>query len=181
VIGIPLALAVANASEWLLHKYVLHGLGTSKRSFWSYHWHEHHREARLKSMADPHYERPVWGWHSQGKEALGLVGLAALTLPLFPVAPFFTATGLYCIANYYRVHKRAHMDPAWAREHLPWHVDHHLGPNPHANWCVTKPWFDVLMGTREPYVGTERERARGEAREARCGQRGTAFAQRGVA
>ena len=33
-----------------------------------------------------------------------------------------------------------------------------MGPNPHANWCVTRPWFDHLLGTREPYLGTERER-----------------------
>ena len=32
-----------------------------------------------------------------------------------------------------------------------------MGPNQDANWCVTRPWFDILMGTREPYVGTERE------------------------
>ena len=35
-----------------------------------------------------------------------------------------------------------------AREHLPWHVDHHLGRNQDTNWCVTKPWFDYIMGTR---------------------------------
>jgi hypothetical protein len=33
-----------------------------------------------------------------------------------------------------------------------------MAPNQDANWCVTKPWFDQIMGTREPYVGTERER-----------------------
>jgi hypothetical protein len=32
-----------------------------------------------------------------------------------------------------------------------------MGPNQDANWCVTRPWFDQLMGTRVPYVGTERE------------------------
>jgi sterol desaturase/sphingolipid hydroxylase (fatty acid hydroxylase superfamily) len=73
------------------------------------------------------------------------------------VAPFFVLTSYYASYRYYRCHKRAHMDPAWAREHLPWHYDHHMGPNQHANWCVTRPWFDVLMGTREPYAGTERE------------------------
>ena len=32
-----------------------------------------------------------------------------------------------------------------------------MGPNQHANWCVTRPWFDHIMGTREPFVGTEQE------------------------
>jgi hypothetical protein len=53
--------------------------------------------------------------------------------------------------NYYRVHKRAHLDGDWAREHLPWHVDHHLGQNQNLNWCVTHPFFDHVMRTRKKY------------------------------
>jgi hypothetical protein len=34
-----------------------------------------------------------------------------------------------------------------------------MGPNQHKNWCVTKPWFDIIMGTRVPYAGTPREAA----------------------
>lgn len=157
MIGIPVGLFLGNASEWFVHKHVLHGLGRSRRSYWSFHWHEHHRESRRHGMVDPNYEKSPLGKNAQGKELLGLVGMGLLTLPLFPVAPFFTATTMYNLVHYYRVHKRAHRDPAWAREHLPWHVDHHLGPDQDANWCVTRPWFDVLMGTRKPYVGTERE------------------------
>ena len=44
-------------------------------------------------------------------------------------------------------------------EAFPWHYDHHMGPNQNANWCVTRPWMDIVMGTREPYAGTDRERA----------------------
>lgn len=172
MIGIPLGLAYANAYEWVVHKYVLHGTGRKPKSFWSFHWLEHHRSARLNGFRDADYERSVFGWNAQGKEAFGVMLGAAAHLPLFPVAPFFTATVLYSAANYYVKHKRAHEDPEWAREHLPWHYDHHMGPNQDANWCVTKPWMDMLMGTREPYVGTERERqdierkAKREARRA---------------
>ena len=42
-----------------------------------------------------------------------------------------------------------------------------MGPNQNANWCVTHPFFDHVMGTREPYLGTEREL---RARERRAGQ-----------
>ena len=167
MIGIPLGFLAANATEWVMHKYVLHGLGANKDSFWSFHWHEHHREARRQGMTDPHYRKPLLQWHAQGKEALALAVAGVLHLPLLPVAPFYTLTMMYCGVNYYRMHKRSHQDPAWAREHLPWHFDHHMGPNQHANWCVTRPWFDHVMGTREPYVGTEREaadRARAEKR-----------------
>ena len=158
MIGIPAALLLSNAAEWAIHRYVLHGQGSRKGSFWSFHWYEHHRNARRHEFSDPDYEQSPLAWNAQGKELLGLVGMSALVTPLLPVAPFFVLTSYYASYRYYRCHKRAHMDPAWAREHLPWHYDHHMGPNQDANWCVTRPWFDLLMGTREPYVGTERER-----------------------
>ncbi len=157
MIGIPAALLYCNAIEWAAHKYLLHGLGQKKVSFWSFHWHEHHRNARRHGHVDETYRRPLLGWHAQSKELLGLAAVGALHAPLWPVAPFFSATMWYCGFRYYTAHKRSHTDPEWAREHLPWHYDHHMGPNQHANWCVTRPWFDHLMGTREPYVGTERE------------------------
>jgi len=181
MIGIPLGLLYANMGEWLVHKHVLHGAGRDKKSFWAFHWHEHHRESRRNGHYDEHYEtppfetRPDGTLSSQGKEAAGLIGAAILHAPLFPVAPFFTATVWYSMARYYRVHKRAHLDPEWARENLSWHYDHHMGPNQDANWCVSRPWFDELMGTREPYAFTEREardierkRRREEARQARA-------------
>jgi len=174
MIGIPLALAASNITEWLVHKHVLHGRGKKKGSFWSFHWHDHHKNVRRNEHRDPSYERSAFGWHAQGKEALGLAGIALAQLPLLPVAPFWTATVWYTVIRYYRLHKRSHLDPEWAREHLPWHYDHHMGPDQDANWCVTNPWFDEVMGTRVPYVGTEREaqdRARRAARRERAAAR----------
>ncbi len=159
MIGILAGLATANLGEWLIHKYVLHGLGKRKKSFWSFHWHEHHAESRRHDMHDKFYDRSVFGWNPQGKEALSLLGMGIAVTPLFPIAPLFTATLWYSGWNYHRVHKRAHLDPPWAREHLPWHVDHHMGPRQDANWCVSHPWSDLLLGTRIPWVGTEAERA----------------------
>jgi sterol desaturase/sphingolipid hydroxylase (fatty acid hydroxylase superfamily) len=166
MLGIPIGLAVSNMAEWLIHKHVLHGLGRVRRSFWSFHWHEHHRNARTHGFVDPDYDRSVLAWNAQGKEAFGLVGMALLVTPLLPVAPFFVLTSYYTSYRYYRVHKRAHQDPEWARAHVPWHYDHHMGPNQDANWCVTNPWFDTVMGTREPYVGTEKERTARDKRRA---------------
>lgn len=157
MIGIPLGLLYANASEWLIHKYVLHEGGRKKGGFWQFHWVEHHRAVRLNEYRDPDYQRSVFGWHAQGKEALMLAIGAAAHLPLLPIAPFFTATVVWSAYDYYRKHKRSHEDPEWAREHLPWHYDHHMGPDQDKNWCVTHPWLDVIMGTRVPYVGTPRE------------------------
>ena len=158
MIGIPLGFLAANATEWIFHKYVLHKIGADKRSFWAFHWHEHHRNSRQDDMIDKDYKRPFFsGWNPQTKEAAALIGGAALFLPLAPVAPFFVATLSYCGINYYVKHKRSHLDEEWAKEHLPWHWDHHMGPNQHANWCVTHPFMDHVMGTREPYLGTEAE------------------------
>lgn len=173
MIGIPLALLASNAFEWWVHKHVLHGAGRNKRSFWAFHWYEHHGESRKHGMLDPNYERHPIGWHAQGKELLALVGASLAITPLLPIAPFFVGTSYYCTYNYYRVHKRAHRDLQWARTHLPWHYDHHMGPNQHKNWCVTKPWFDELMGTREPYAGTAREAADLERAERRARRRST--------
>jgi hypothetical protein len=168
MLGIVLGLAYSNVGEWLIHKYMLHGLGRRKSSMWSYHWHEHHKHARKREHLDPDYERSVFAWNAQGKEALGLAAIAILHAPFFPVAPFFVATVELSALRYYYVHKRAHQDAGWAREHLPWHYDHHMGPNQDANWCVSWPWFDWVMGTREHYVGTEREAKMRAARAAQA-------------
>lgn len=157
MIGVALGLVTANAIEWVMHKYALHGLGADRRSFWSFHWHDHHAHCRRMGFFDPDYMRPLGGWHAKTKEAVALGAGAAVVLPLFPVAPLFAGTLVYCGANYYYKHRRSHMDADWAREHLPWHYDHHMGANQNANWCVTRPWFDHVMGTRIPYVGTEKE------------------------
>jgi hypothetical protein len=167
MIGIPLGMLYSNVGEWLIHKYVLHGLGRKKGTYWSFHWHEHHRNARREAMTDGDYKRSLWGWHGQAKEALGLVTMAAAHLPLARRAPWFVATVVFCHARYYYAHKRSHRDPEWAKQHLPWHYDHHMGPNQHANWCVTAPWFDMVMGTREPYVGTAREAMDNDRKRAR--------------
>ena len=168
MIGIPLGLLYANGAEWLIHKYILHGVGKNKASWWAFHWHDHHRQARKNGHIDSKYEQPPLAEDTpQRRELIGLTLAAGAHLPLLTIAPFFTMTVAYAAVNYYRKHRRSHIDPEWARKHLPWHYDHHMGPNQHANWCVTRPWFDQLMGTREPYVGTEREQRDIEKQKAR--------------
>lgn len=172
MIGIPVGLLTANAVEWVVHKHVLHGLGRNKASFWAFHWHDHHRTVRKNDHYDPIYERPFWKQAPTLKEAVGIAGMAATAVPLLPVAPFFTLTLWYSGWNYYRKHKKAHLDLDWAKTHLPWHYDHHMGPDQNANWCVTRPWFDHVMGTRKPYLGTEKAE-RDAAKRAQAAQRGS--------
>lgn len=158
MIGFPIGLLASNATEWWIHKYVLHGLGRRKKSYWSFHWHEHHKQSRRNGFHDHDYERSPLGWHAQGKEVYGLIGISLGVLPLATVAPYFVAAVWASSYAYYAAHKKAHLDPKWARQHLRWHYDHHMGPNQDANWCVTHPLWDHVMGSRIPYAGTERER-----------------------
>ncbi len=153
MLGIVAGLAFSNAGEWWIHKHWLHGRGRSKKSFWAFHWHDHHKAAYRHNMVDDQYKRSLLRWNSpQQKEAAALWAGAAVILPLLPVAPFFTGTVWYRMWHYYKVHKKSHLDPKWAEENLPWHVDHHMGKDQNANWCVTHPWFDYVMQTRKPYL-----------------------------
>ncbi len=147
MIGIPLGLFVGNAFEWFAHKHILHGLGKNPKSYWRMHW-DHHKAARLNDFKDENYTQPLWRWNPHTKEALALVGVSALVTPLYPVAPFFTGTLHYCAINYYRKHKRCHLDPEWGKQNMPWHYDHHMAKDQNKNWCVTRPFFDYVMKTR---------------------------------
>jgi sterol desaturase/sphingolipid hydroxylase (fatty acid hydroxylase superfamily) len=158
MIGIPLGWLYANATEWVAHRYLLHGLGKNKTSFWFFHWGEHHGVCRKHAMEDVAYRKPLNQWNSQTKEAAALVVGCLAHLPIAPIAPFFFGTLVNRAINYYQVHKRAHLDPQWAKDHLPWHYDHHMGKDQDANWCVTHPFFDYVLGTRKHYLGTAEER-----------------------
>jgi hypothetical protein len=148
VIGFALGMLHANAVEWLTHKYVLHGLGKHKGSMWRFHWAQHHRIARKNGMYDKSYEEPFWRWSARGKEIAGILGLALLHLPLIKVAPFFTVGVLFSSGNYLYRHRKCHLDIEWGKKHMPSHWDHHMGANQDANWCVSYPWLDYVLGTR---------------------------------
>jgi sterol desaturase/sphingolipid hydroxylase (fatty acid hydroxylase superfamily) len=155
--GGALGLLYANVGEWWVHKILFHRIGRRRGTLPDFHHFEHHPHARRNGMIDPDYQRSVFGWHAQGKEMAFWAVVAVGHAPVALVWPSLVG-GLYLsVALFYVAHKRAHTDPAWARRWLPWHYDHHMGPNPEANFCVTFPWFDHVMGTRVPYVGTARE------------------------
>jgi Fatty acid hydroxylase superfamily len=172
MLGFALGLVASNAGEWLIHKYVLHGLGRNKQGYWAFHWHEHHRTARRAGGADPTYREPFWRNRAKRREVLGLVSNAAFVTPLLPFAPGFVGAVWLSSGAYYYVHRRAHLEPEWARRWVPWHYDHHMGPRQHANWCVTFPLWDWVMGTREHWVGTEAERLARESQQGREGRKG---------
>ncbi len=158
MIGIPVAFAAFGLGEWAAHKYVLHGLGRDRNSRFAFHYHEHHQAVRRNGFYDPAYEGPVWSTPTQSREALGLTAIALTVAPLFPIAPFYTSTFWYCLWRYRRDHRRAHLEPEWGRNHLPCHYDHHMGDQD-KNFAIVWPWVDLVMRTREYFVGTDKELA----------------------
>lgn len=143
-----LALLYANLGEWLMHKFILHRLGKQPGSVWAYHWYEHHAICAKHHMLDPGYRQlDLSTWNAQTKELAVLAVIVLAHLPILWYWPAFVV-GLYgSLTLYYIRHRKAHLDPDWAKQHLPWHYQHHTQPGS-GNWCVTWPGFDYLLGTR---------------------------------
>lgn len=153
MLGFPLGVLFTNAFEWYAHKYVLHGtprsgegrhspVPTAMKSHWT-----HHKIAR---RSDFHEDGYVEGLKNERvkREVQALLVLAGATTLVAPVAPFFTLGTYYGAVRYFYIHRKSHLDPEWAKKNVPWHYDHHMNSNQDANWCVTRPWFDYVMGTR---------------------------------
>jgi sterol desaturase/sphingolipid hydroxylase (fatty acid hydroxylase superfamily) len=138
---IIIGLLYGNLWEWILHKYVLHSKSAkTNKSIVSFHWTSHHRTCRKNGFVDTdRYPR----------EIAALVGILVLQLPWLYISKVFYCTLVYCALNYYFMHRKAHRDPEWCKRHMPWHFDHHMGRNQDMNWCVTRPWFDHIFGTRK--------------------------------
>lgn len=151
-----LGFAYANVGEWIMHKYILHGLGKNRQSFWAYHLYGHHTVSSQNNMLDIGYKSLNLSlWNAQTKEVLVLLLIVLAHSPIFAVAPVFTGALYLSLMTYYYKHRKAHLNPVWAKRHLRWHYEHHFGVAGNANWCVTWPWFDYLMGTRVRYPQLE--------------------------
>lgn len=148
MIGFPIGLLAVNAFEWYAHKVWLHEYPAKHRNSPFFTHIRHHKRARLNGFQDEGYRNSMWQDQEMFNEKVALIGLAGVVTPLAPVAPFFVAGVYYGAWNYWSVHAKCHLDPDYARARIPWHYDHHMNANQDANWCVTRPWFDYIMGTR---------------------------------
>ncbi|AXQ28159.1 hypothetical protein D0B54_05485 [Solimonas sp. K1W22B-7] len=148
MIGFPIALLTANAFEWYAHKAWLHEYPSRHRNAPFFTHIRHHKRARLNGFHDEGYRNSMWRDQEMFNEKVALIGIATVATPFAPVAPFFVLGVYYSAWNYWSTHSKAHLDPEYARKHIPWHHDHHMNANQDANWCVTRPWFDYIMGTR---------------------------------
>lgn len=152
--GFVVGLVVANGFEWVAHKFILHGTHRTGQPRYSpvprsmkSHW-EHHREVRKQEFHDDGYVEGISNWRTKN-EIVSLAVVAGIAgLAFYPISKGMAAAALYSAGNYDYIHRRAHLEPDWAMKKIPWHYDHHMNSNQDANWCVTKPWFDYIMGTR---------------------------------
>ncbi|ATO18941.1 hypothetical protein BS636_04330 [Acinetobacter sp. LoGeW2-3] len=152
--GFIAGLVVANAFEWFAHKYVLHGIHRKGQTRFSpiprsmrSHW-EHHREVRKAEFSDYGYVEGLQNWRTRNEVGSLVIVASVFGLAFYPISKAMSLATLYSACNYYYVHRRAHLEPEWAKRKIPWHYDHHMNSNQDANWCVTRPWFDYVMGTR---------------------------------
>ena len=152
--GFIAGIVIANGFEWFAHKYILHGTHRTGKPRFSpvphsmkSHW-EHHREVRKQSFFDDGYVEGLSNWRTKNEVISLAVVVAAFGTAFLPVSKGMALSTVYCACNYYYIHRRSHLEPDWAKKTIPWHYDHHMNSNQDANWCVTKPWFDYIMGTR---------------------------------
>jgi len=143
-------LLYTNLLEWILHRYILHGLGKNKKSSWSSRRHTHHKKSRQNDFYDDDYKKKGWN-ESTSREKSGLIFLIILHLPILFVSAVFYVGVLAGAFRYYYVHKKSHLDPEWAKKKVPWHHDHHMGKDQDANWGITTEWVDRVVGTRVKY------------------------------
>jgi len=150
LLSIPLAIVYSHLLEWVLHKYILHGLGKNKKSPWASHWHTHHRSSRQNDNYDGDYKKGIFD-KTVRSEILGLFILSVIHIPTILISPLFYFTLVVCAIRYYKIHKKSHLDVEWCKKYLPWHYDHHMGKNQDANWGVTTDWVDRIANTRIKY------------------------------
>jgi|LWDU01.1.fsa_nt_gi sterol desaturase/sphingolipid hydroxylase (fatty acid hydroxylase superfamily) len=142
--------------EYAVHRWFLHGIMKKRGALFSFHFFQHHKNARLNKFKDCDYEKPLEFGNAANKELISLGFLTILHAPLAYYLPWFFGMSVLSIGSYYYHHYKAHKDPIWAKKHLRCHFDHHMGKNQDSNYGVRSSFFDKLFGTREDF-GAERK------------------------
>ena len=59
---------------------------------------------------------------------------------------------LFSTMQYYYIHRKAHLNPEWAKENLIWHYEHHMSLNQNKNFGIRSDLIDRILGTRKRYL-----------------------------
>ena len=137
----------ANVVEYVIHRYLFHGLGKKKNSVFAFHLREHHLTAKRNKFVDKKIS---------ANEAIGLPVLVATHLPVCVFAPaFFNALLVYAVAFIF-LHNYQHRNPEFTKKYFPWHWDHHMR-NQNKSWGVVLPLTDLIIGTLENRLDSHRK------------------------
>jgi len=131
-----------HASEYFIHKHVLHNHKRFKGPF-KRHFGTHHKIARQNEMYDKNYLTLTK--NNSAFEVLGLTLLVLSHMPLLFIIPYFWLTLVYSAVAYYYVHRRSHIDVAWGEKWMPWHYAHHMERDQNRNWGVRLPIIDKIL------------------------------------
>ena len=143
------AFVMTSLTELISHKYILHGLGKKKGSWFSYHIN-HHRVVR-KDYIDPDYKAGFFKSSPYRREVLSLFLLFMSNISLLWVWPMLFYWLAFFTVAYFWGHSKSHTNPKWGMKYMRWHYDHHRF-HEEGNWGVTSCFIDYVLGTR--YKGT---------------------------
>ena len=137
--GIVAGIFYANLLEYIVHRYLFHGLGKKRSSMFSFHLRQHHLIARRNGFVDLRVSR---------NELIGIPVAIVIHSPLLLVSPaFFWATTTYAVL-FAIVHNTLHSRPRFAKRYFWWHWNHHMR-NQNKSWGVVLPLADIITGTLE--------------------------------
>jgi hypothetical protein len=125
--------------EHVFHRYIFHGFGKKKTSFFAFHLRSHHLNARRDEFRDVRFSL---------NEMIGVPFLALTHLPLYFISPIlYFSICTYAIA-FVIIHNICHRYPTFTKKYFWWHWNHHM-KNQNKSWGVVCPLIDILAGTLE--------------------------------
>ena len=92
------------------------------------------------------------------KESKFLFFLILLHTPTIFISVIPIVVLTICSISYIINHSACHKGFKHARRHYSWHYDHHMSGDTSSNFSVRSPVLDNLLGTRNIYKGTKREK-----------------------
>ena len=143
-----LGLVAWTVIEYLLHRFVLHGLAPFKC------WHEAHHQRPRALICTPTV--------LSASLILTLVFLPVLALGGLWIAGALTLGMLSGYLLYAVTHHATHhwpADSAWLKRRKRWHALHHHGAGRLGRFGVTSAFWDHVFGSAQPRTAPDRQRA----------------------
>jgi sterol desaturase/sphingolipid hydroxylase (fatty acid hydroxylase superfamily) len=141
VTGLGAGALVWSATEYAVHRWLMHGPHTTNPVTAEHLDHHRHLE-----RTDPlGFDRFLW-WPTAGGLVIGLPAAALTSAPAGAGAGLGFAA---CYCSYRHLHWWIHHRPprtGWGRRLRRHHLRHHVG-SPRGNHGVTSPLWDLVLGT----------------------------------